>query len=496
MRKYHKWPSLILAFFIIIFAVSGIVMNHRTLFSRIDISRNLLPDEYQYKNWNNSSLRAALVLNKDSVFLYGDMGIWLTDNNYSYFQAFNNGFYSGIDNRKVFKMLRLSTGELYAGTLFGLFQFDFKYKKWSKIEIPVHDKRIVDLIEMNDSFYVLTRSYLLKYGKGNFTILSLPPPENYESQESLFKTLWVIHSGEIGGLAGKLIVDIIGLIFIFLTLTGLVHWFFPKWIKRRKQKEKTNYRLISVNRFAVKWHNKIGVWVVGFLMISTLTGMFLRPPLLIAIANSNVAKIPFTILNSENPWYDKLRKIMYDAERDMVIIGTNQGIYFTDKNFYNELSYAHPQPPVSVMGINVFEKEADGSYLIGSFNGLFLWNPFQGQIIDVMNPNQDYHPQNAGSPLSENMIAGYLTVDRSIVVIDYNTGAMSLSGDTPFSEMPDEIIKESPMSLWNLSLEFHTGRFYKLIFGNFYILFIPLYGLSMLAISISGLWLWWKIYRK
>lgn len=500
IRKYHKWPSIIVALFILIFAISGIVMNHRSFFSGVDVSRTYLLDDYQYRNWNNSSLRSAVEISLDSILLYGDMGIWRTDRNFSFFEDFNNGFPEGIDNRKVFRMLQLSNGELFAGTLFGLFYFDFKKGNWIKIDVPVHDERITDLLEIDDTFYVLTRSYLLKSisdgKKGQFEIITLAPPENYKNEEGLFKTLWVIHSGEIGGTAGKLFIDFIGLMFVFLTLTGIIYWLFPKWIKKRKKNEKAIKQIVSINRFSFTWHNKIGVWVVGFLIISTFTGMFLRPPLLIAIANSNVGKIPFTILDSENPWYDKLRRIMYDGERGVLMVGTNQGFYLADTELKSDLKYIYPQPPVSVMGINVLENEGHGNYLVGSFNGLFLWNPELEQIVDVMNPNQDYQPKTAGSPLSDNMIAGYIEVDKLIVVADYNTGAMSLSGENSFPEMPLEIIEQSPMSLWNLALEFHTGRYYKFIFGNLYILFIPLFGILMLTILISGFWLWWKLYRK
>ena len=43
-RKHHKWFGLIFAFFIILFGASGIVLNHRQLFSDYQISRKWLPD--------------------------------------------------------------------------------------------------------------------------------------------------------------------------------------------------------------------------------------------------------------------------------------------------------------------------------------------------------------------------------------------------------------------------------------------------------------------
>lgn len=500
LRKYHKWPSIVLSLFVLIFAVSGIVLNHRSLFSGFDVPGKYLLDEYQYKNWNNAAVKSACKISSDSILIYGNIGVWLTDSTFSAFTDFNQGFPDGIDNRKIFKLHFTEKRNLYAGTLFGLAHYDFKSGEWKSLEIPVHDERVVDLMEKNDSLFVLTRSYLLGSPDQpehlSFRKFTIPPPENYKNQEGLFKTLWVIHSGEIAGFAGKLFVDIIGFVFTFLTLSGLIYWLFPKWIRKRKRKEKTVQSMVKVNRFSLKWHNKLGIWVVFFLMITTFTGMFLRPPLLIAIANAKVGKIPFTILDSPNPWFDKLRRIIYDQAKDQFLVGTNQGIYFSNADFKMPLRLVHPQPPVSVMGINVFEDLGNGTYLIGSFNGLFLWNPDIGTLVDIFNPRTSVQINQGGPPLSSNMTSGFIDLGNHQFVFDYNRGVESMQKAVHFPKMPDNVRNQSPMSLWNLALEFHTGRYYSFIFGKLYIFFIPLFGISMLLILITGFWLWWNIYRR
>ncbi len=500
LRKYHKWPSIVLSLFVLVFAVSGIMMNHRSLFSPIDVPRKYLLEDYQYQNWNNAAIKGACIIDEDSILVYGNIGIWLTDSTFSNFIDFNTGFKDGIDNRKIFKIHKTKNGNLYVGTLFGLFRYDYKVDEWQKIELDVHDERVVDLLDKNDSLFVLTRSYLLSAldepGNFNFSKFTLPPPKNYKNNEGLFKTLWVIHSGEIAGLAGQLFVDFIGLVFIFLTITGLIYWLFPNWIRKRKKALKKVQSIVWINRFSLNWHNKIGVWVVIFLIVTTITGMFLRPPLLITITNSKVAKIPFTILDSPNPWYDKLRRILYDEVNDRFLVGTNQGIYVADDKFRSELKYIYPQPPISVMGINVFEKLNDGNFLIGSFNGLFIWNPDLKAMHDVYHPSGNVSSNRGGPPLSDNMTAGFIDLGNQQYVFDYNRGVESMNRFQEFPKMPNEILKESPMSLWNLALEFHTGRYYSFMFGKLYILFIPIFGLTMLLILVTGFWLWWKIYAK
>lgn len=475
-------------------------MNHRSLFSSIDVPRKYLLEDYQYQNWNNAAIKGACIIDEDSILVYGNIGIWLTDTNFSSFVDFNYGFDRGIDNRKIFKIHKTNKGNLYAGTLFGLFRYDYKVDEWQKVELDVHDERVVDLLDKNDSLFILTRSYLLSTldepGSLNFSEFTLPPPENYQNNEGLFKTLWVIHSGEIAGLAGQLFVDFIGLVFIFLTITGLIYWLFPKWIRKRKIVLKKIQLIVKINRFSLKWHNKIGVWVVMFLIVTTITGMFLRPPLLITIANSKVGKIPFTLLDSPNPWYDKLRRIIYDERNNRFLVGTNQGIYIADRDLKSELKYIYPQPPISVMGINVFEKLKDGNFLVGSFNGLFVWNPDLKAMRDVYHPSGNVSSNRGGPFLSDNMTAGFIDLGNQQYVFDYNRGVESMNRFQEFPKMPNEILKESPMSLWNLALEFHTGRYYSFIFGKLYILFIPIFGLSMLLILGTGFWLWWRIYAK
>ncbi|MBN2174168.1 MAG: PepSY domain-containing protein [Bacteroidales bacterium] len=499
LRKYHKWPSIVLSIFILVFALSGIVMNHRELFSGVDVSRKLLLEDYQYTNWNNAAVKSACRISPDSILVYGNIGVWLTDSLLTGFTDFNAGFPNGIDNRKIYKIQKSRRGNLYAGTLFGMYRFDGRNQQWHFVDAPFGKEQVLDMLDRNDSLYVLTRSFLFvspdEPDNFDFQKIILPPPVNYDNKEGLFKTLWVIHSGEIGGFLGKLVVDFIGLTFIFLTITGLIYWLFPKWIKQQKRKEKAIQTIKLINRFSLKWHNKTGIWVVAFLLITTITGMFLRPPLLITIANASVGKIPFTLLDTSNPWYDKLRRIMYDDINRRFVIGTNQGIYFSDDRFASELRYFAVQPPLSVMGINVFDQVGKMGYLVGSFNGLYLWNPDRNILMDFLNPGKAASAPQAGSPLGEHMTAGLILGDGGgIWHFDYNRGAETLKG-RPFPPMPVEIIQKSPMSLWNLALEFHTARYYQFMFSDLYILFIPLFGLTMILILITGIWIWWKRFN-
>ncbi len=501
LRKYHKWFSIVLSLFIVVFALSGIVLNHRELLSSVDVNRKLLPPVYRYNNWNLAGVRGSLQLQGDTSLLYGNIGVWITKDDFQTFDDLNKGFPDGIDNRKISKLLRTADNQLFAGTFFGLFRFDHKNNSWERIKLPGHESRIVDLLIRGDELWILTRSFLLKanYTKSPFeaSLHTLPPPENYDNKAGLFKTLWVIHSGEIYGLPGKVFVDFMALVFIFLTVTGWMLWLFPGIIKRLKHKGKRVKTWSYYIKFSLKWHNKLGYYLVPFLILTATTGMFLRPPLLIPIANVKVGKIPFTELDNPNPWFDRLRAILIVPETDRIILSTSEGFYYSDDKFLTSLKPFNLQPPVSVMGINVFEAIDNGGFLVGSFSGLFNWFPGQHYVEDALNRKPWYFSEATGSPFSESAITGIVRTSKSgTFLFDYGRGAFPFLHRETFPEMPKEILDESPMSIWNVALEFHTARIYGVIIGDFYILIIPLAGLSIMFIIISGLWMYWVGFRR
>ena len=184
-----------------------------------------------------------------------------------------------------------------------------------------------------DTLIILSRNFLLKSADGeNFQCIQLPAPPGYKREAWLFRTLWQLHSGELFGLPGKLFVDLLGLVTILLSITGLMHFFFPKIARRRKEKQKDNRKLSSTRRINLRWHNWVGYVFIAFLFINTTAGIFLRPPLLIPIAHSKVGLIPGTRMDNPNPWLDKLRCGTWDEDLQRYIISTSECFYFFDEN--------------------------------------------------------------------------------------------------------------------------------------------------------------------
>jgi len=495
-RKSHKWLGIILACFLLMFAASGIILNHRRFFSGVDLSRKLMPREHRYVNWNNASVKGSLHVDGDSILLYGNVGIWLTGKDFESFRDFNEGFPKGIDSRKISSLYMTPDGELFAGSYFGLYHLEKDKGVWQRVELPIGEDRVVDLAGKGDTLLVLTRSLLLQSTDyERFSVHQLPAPVNYDDRVGLFKTIWVIHSGEIYGQVGKLIVDAVGLILIFLVLTGLIFFVNRHRIRGRKRRGKEVKPQVSARRWSLKWHNKVGWMALVLLLLTTGTGMFLRPPLLIAIVTKKVNKIPHTKLDSPNPWFDKLRALRYDQETGAYILSTSDGFYLADTSLSVELQEAVAQPPVSVMGINVFEEMAPGTWLVGSFSGLYVWIPQKGIVVDRIS-GKPWQPGGRPAPSTGmNMISGISRdFGSSGALFDYNLGVLTPQDGPAFPEMP-EVISRSPVSLWNAALEVHTGRIYKPLLGGFSSLVVPLVGLLTLLMSLAGFIVWFKKYR-
>lgn len=496
LRKYHKWPSLIVGLFILLFCVSGIVMNHRPIFASLDFPRFLLPGDYQYKNWNLASVKGFLPLNETEMLAYGNTGIWKTDKEFSRFTDFNSGFPRGIDHRKIFTMARTSGERLFAGTLFGLYEYAKEESAWKQVELPEEDPRIVKIMEKEGSLYILTRSHMWQMslsGIAPVTQVAIPPTPGHDGKAGLFRTMWVVHSGEIFGLGGKLVVDLVGLAVIFMTLTGFFYFFLPKFAK--KIKESRRKKLQKLNRTTINWHTLLGVYGIPVLIITVITGMFLRPPLLIPIANTEVKAIPGTILASENVWHDKLRDMVYDTTSGKFILSTSEGFFSLGAESEKPVIEGFQvQPPVSVMGINAFEDMGNGDYLVASFSGIYKWNPYTRAISDMITglPVTSYEQ---GNPFGSIAVAGVFMKDNQpVAILDYGAGWINLKPHIVPS-MP-ETISSQPISWWNLALEVHTGRIFAFIFGDFYILYVPLMGILVLLILVTGFLMYWKSKKR
>ena len=251
--------------------------------------------------------------------------------------------------------------------------------------------------------------------------------------------------------------DAIALVLILLSVTGIWLWVRPR----------------SVKMF--KWHKQVGIYTFFLTLFIAITGWALRPPLMILLATNSTRPLPGTVLNSDNAWYDKLRMIRYDEQEHDWMISTSDGFYsLTSLN--SQPKALTTTPPVSVMGQNVWQHESTGTWLVGSFDGLYRWNRLTN-AIEPCDASLYAGVLIPGTAPTGQTISGYSSDFKGhLCWADYFTG-------TPFPAQPSNL-EDRPMSLWNAALEVHTGRIYMGSIGSFAFIFII--GILLIIVLVSG----------
>lgn len=547
-KKYHRWLGLVLSVFMLVFCVSGIILNHREVFSGCEVSRKWLPASYHVKNFNNGVVKGTVVKNQktasdsteqslaveknpsvhanssespDSVLVYGCAGVFLTDSRLSTWQDFNAGLPESIDERNVRHVVKAKDGSLWCAALRDVYRYDENSHRWKKVELPGNEERIMDVALAKDSMTVvaLTRSRvftivpfvqygeIVKIGKSSsetYRVESkiIPAPKKYEPKTTLFKLVWHLHSGEFFGLPGKLVVDAIALVLIVLSITGILLFILPYGIRRAKKlaAKARMKRLGKQFAWNMKWHNKIGYVTIVLTLWIAITGMCLRPPLMVPLV---LSKLPQAVGEGGNVWQDKLRAIRWDAVQGDWLVSTSEGFLRVDEDFSQAPKMLPDDecPKLSPMGVTVWESDGKGGWIVGSFRGIYRWNPVNhslNQILDYFTGKPS--EETSMIPISDNLVCGYsedflggkpLVFDFAKGVEDAKGQAVALCNDEPKTSrneesMSDLICETAPMSLWNVALELHVGRCYSPFLGPLSDLFVFLSGLLITLVLLSG----------
>ena len=524
-KKYHRWFGLILSVFMLVFCVSGIILNHRQLFADCDVSRSFLPLAYHIQNFNNGVIKGSIRIDghadlasaggikasDDSILAYGYGGIWLTDTKMKSWKDFNKGLPENVDGRNIRNMVQTKNGEIWCAATMDVYRFDGK--EWKMFPLADNKERITDITLTKDSTSIIamTRSAVYEISgkktdaanekrdaisektdaisektdaiseKTNVTRKIIGQPEGFIPEVTLFKTVWHLHSGAFFGLTGRLVVDAIAIVLIILSITGIILFILPYRIRRQKrlQAREKMQKLGKQMVFNAKWHNKLGYTTIILTLWLAITGMCLRPPLMIPLAmNKTTEKV-----KDGNVWHDKLRTIRWDAAEGNWLVSTSEGFLRVDEHFQHKpiLLNKEKAPKVSPMGVTVFESDGKGGWLVGSFSGMFRWYPEKNLIVDYFTGKQNI--EKSMIPISNHLVSGYSKdfFGGKEVIFDYSKGAsLDETASTP------ELLSATPMSLWNVALELHVGRCYSPFLGPLSDLFVFISGLLITLVLLSG----------
>ncbi len=438
----HRWFGLILCLFLLGFCISGIVLNHPESFAGINVSRSIMPESYEYKDWNQGLMRGTIAKG-DSVIIYGSNGFFLTDSLGTNIRDFNKGMPSGIEMRGIRNVTRTRSGDIWAVGNFQLFHL--YHNVWETVELDGLDTKLTDITSRGDSVVVVSRNHIWvspNVGKP-FRQIQLRASTDYDGKVSLLRTIWLVHSGALFGTIGKLAGDAIAIVLIILSISGV--WFF---IARKTRAGKSQLKTLY-------WvHRHIGRITIVLTLFITTTGWLLRPPAMIAIVNGRVPALPLTVQHNDNPWNDQLRAARYDSVAQDWLIYTSNGFYVL-QDLFSTPQPIEGAPSVSFMGLSAFYQVKTGQWLIGSFSGLYLWNRNVKEGAPKVLPID-----------KNNTIEGFSNDFKDPVLIDYYKG-------TAYPKMPARF-KDLPMSLHTAALETHTGRIYTFLNNTFYIAIIGL----------------------
>ena len=490
-RTWHKWLSIVFTFFILMFCFSGIILNHRQFFSTCEVSRWWMPSVYHIDNWNQGVVKGTLKVD-DGIIVFGQTGVWKTDTKFESWEDFNNGITQGIDNRKISNVVRTSDGILWCAGLYDAYRYNKNSSKWETLLLPNNDERISDITLRGDTVVVLSRSTIYEAVAPEYSFVECPikKTEGFDNKVTLFKTVWMLHSGELFGICGKLIVDAMGIVLIILCITGLVFFVLSYTIKYKKRDGIDVKQQVGWMKWNLRWHNRLGAGCIILTVLLAVTGMCLRPPLMIPLALTKISPLPGSTLSDDNVFHDKLRGIRWDANMHSWLLSTSEGFFSISDDLHNSIAVKITQaPPVSPMGINVFcrNPKVESEWLVGSFSGLFSWNPITASVVDYFTGASAVVSH--GRPVAAHTVTGW-TKDLSTddpVIFEYSAAPSHV-----LPEMP-KVLKEQPMSLWNFALELHVGRCYEPFMGSVVsALFVFVSGLLLTLILISG----YIIYRR
>lgn len=451
-HRQHRWSSLAAVFFLAVFCLSGVALNHRQAADRVDVPRGVLPPFYRHSGWNLGLMRGTAAAPQGTV-VFGSGGMWLTDSLGSRFADFNEGLPPYAAGRQIAAMAAGPGGSLLALSPEALYVRSGA--RWTKVA-DGSGERLADLTVLGDSTVVVGRSRIFvspAQGAPFVPLRIAAPEEDGFGRTTAFRTVWMLHSGELFGTAGRLAADALAAVLLVICATGLCVWLIPKRIRRLRGNPASAARHARRLKGNLRWHDRLGRWTIAFTLLITLTGWLLRPPALIALAQWRVPPPPGSALDDPNPWHDKLRAIRFDSRTGCWLLATSEGFYALD-SLDAVPRRLQKTPPVSVMGINVFEPTGDGRWLIGSFSGLYEYDPATGVSVDHFTGLPA--PEKAGPPFGKKAVAGYsrhFTGGETVVLYDEGT---------PAPRQP-EVLSTLPMPLWSVALEAHTGRIF---FGN------------------------------
>ncbi len=502
-RVLHRWLGLGLVAYFCWMGGSGVLLNHPRMISDVSVPEWLVPTQYRIENWSRGALRSLtpVVGQPDHLLAAGRLGVWLSDDGGRSLRELNQGLGSLYErNARQAISFAGASGPLYLVTAqAGLFVRGASDSAWRRV--PLGDQRpAIKVIRVEERLLAFTDSAVFVSPAPPRPLAFAPAALEREPappEVSLVTALFDFHSGQAWGLPGQLAYDLVGIILVVLSASSLITWTYRK-IRHRLGPARS--RLRAAVRFLVRYHLHLGIGAALILLVIGLTGMFMRPPLLALAAGASIPRSAYPGMVSANPWHHKIQNATYDAANRRILVQADDGIWEGAPDLQGTFRRVTLPVPVFAMGATVFEAGDEGTLEVGSFAGLFRLEA-DGTAVDLMT-GEPAGPRSRMRP-GPHLVTGFLDLpEGDAVVSTHHQGLLTLDGSTARGLLPMPALNDTStgMPLWNFLFELHNGRIFRDLIGDWYALVVPLGGLCLVLLTVTGVWDWtlprWRRWRQ
>ncbi len=529
-RWLHRNLGLWLCLYLVLEALTGILLNHPQQLEAFSVSAFWLPPSYRVSNWNRGVLRTVVFSRQTPTlaFLCGTEGVWRTTDGGRSFEEMNDGLPRSREFRRTNHLLLIESARgsfLFAGTKGGLYVCSPAQGKWHRLSLgnavhsdadasPEKREEVVKLFLVDNELIVVTDSRVFRaVWTGSPADLTFRPVRLLRSAADLEKTipavelLLAMHSGELWRLPGRLLVDFGALALLFLSLTGFYIWYVPYRNRRLSQKRlsqeesaRSRSGTTAVFRWLYKYHINVGVWVTVWLLVVAGTACFLPPsPLVLLAVRTHVPKRWWPGPLPENPWEHKISNAAYDPAQHELWLAVD-GTFWRGKADFSQpfVKQDLRLPLIGGMGITVLECLPNGRLLVGSASGLFESGSEGQPGVDLLNGRRPVSADELRRPTRTNFVAGYFeTPDGQRFVATHADGLKRLDGQprpAGFFSMPRQLALQYRLPLWKVLFEIHNCRILRDWLGIGSAL-LPLLGaFGLLLVIVTGFYDW--AYQK
>lgn len=512
-RWAHRYVGLVVFGYLIVVGATGVLLNHPTLIRGFSVPRWMVPPSYRIADWNRGSLRTVAFSERDPslAFLAGTEGVWKTTDGGVTFHPMDSGYPRSRAERRTNHVLLLedvTPPRLLAATRNGLYACSLEEETWRRLSLGEGVENVRKILQVEDRVVVLTDSHAYESAPGtdaglaDFQRVPLErAPSGGDAQQDgirLVRLMFALHGGEVWGLPGRLVVDAVGVGLVFLSLSGIYMWYFPRgrrWSLPWKGKGHGTGMTLhpGLYRWLYKYHLDVGAWTAVVLVVIAGTALFMPPsPLVMLTLRTTIPRAYWPGPLPDDPWHESIGNAAYDAAGGEILIESKRALWRGPADFSGPFRKDETRLPTGAMGTNVMEVTDDRGLLIGSFSGLFHVSPDGGPTIDL-STGKPRDPGGSRSPFGRLMTVGYFETPAGERFVATHREGLVPIGDAQAGDrfrMPDEMVQGYHMPLWSFLFEVHNGRIFRDWIGSSYFLISILGALALLAISFTGLYDW------